>query len=127
MNYRIDPELAPAVDALSRMATPDFSDVAAARAAIVDMLQAVFGVDKVKSDISVDKGAAAAPWRLGLAPRPLAAMLDAIVGFRIRVERVEAKFKMSQNRSPNDRDRVAVTFAIEAQAACAIDGRCPRG
>ena len=57
-----------------------------------------------------------APWRLGLAPRPLAAMLDAIVGFRIRVERIEAKFKMSQNRSRTDRHRVASALAAEGYA-----------
>jgi len=47
------------------------------------------------------------PWKLGLAPGRLAAMVDAIVGFRIRVRRFEGKFKLSQNRTPEDRRRVA--------------------
>ena len=49
----------------------------------------------------------AAPWQLGLDPARLQAMVGAIVGFRIRVKRIEAKLKLSQNRSPNDRERVA--------------------
>jgi transcriptional regulator len=38
-------------------------------------------------------------------------MLDAIVGFRIVPERVEAKFKVSQNRAPVDRDGVRAAFS----------------
>lgn len=38
-------------------------------------------------------------------------MLDAIVGFRLGIERVEAKFKLSQNRSAVD--RAAVVRALE--------------
>jgi len=34
----IDSELAPVVEALAQMATPDFADIDAARAAIVDMI-----------------------------------------------------------------------------------------
>jgi OmpA-OmpF porin, OOP family len=49
-----------------------------AKTSIVDMLNAVFGVDKVKSDISVDKGAAAAPW-LGDFGRGLEALKGANV------------------------------------------------
>ncbi len=33
-------------------------------------------------------------------------MLDAIIGFRLPVDTVEAKFKLSQNRSAADRDAV---------------------
>jgi len=47
------------------------------------------------------------PWKLGLDPERLAAMVGAIVGFRIRVKRFDAKFKLSQNRTPEDRRRVA--------------------
>jgi transcriptional regulator len=47
------------------------------------------------------------PWKLGLDPERLAAMVGAIVGFRIRVKRFDAKLKLSQNRTPEDRRRVA--------------------
>jgi len=38
-------------------------------------------------------------------------MLDAIVGFRVLPESVEAKFKVSQNRLPVDRDGVRKAFS----------------
>jgi transcriptional regulator len=58
----------------------------------------------------------AAPWQLGLDGKRLAAMVDAIVGFRLKVKRIEAKFKMSQNRSGDDQRRVAQALALEPYA-----------
>jgi transcriptional regulator len=55
-----------------------------------------------------------APWQLGLDADRLRAMVGAIVGFRLKVRRIEAKFKMSQNRSRVDRERVAAALAGEA-------------
>jgi transcriptional regulator len=55
----------------------------------------------------------AQPWRLQLQGRALEAMLGAIVGFRLAVERVEVKLKLSQNRSPDDRERVIAALAAE--------------
>ena len=57
-----------------------------------------------------------APWQLGLDADRLAAMVNAIVGFRIRVTRLEAKFKLSQNRSPEDQRRVAAGLDGEGYA-----------
>lgn len=48
------------------------------------------------------------PWTLLLDPDRLAAMVGAIIGFRIRIRRIEPKFKLSQNRTPEDRRRVVV-------------------
>lgn len=39
----------------------------------------------------------------GLNPAYQSRMLGAIVGFQIRIERIEAKFKLSQNRLPEDK------------------------
>jgi transcriptional regulator len=61
----------------------------------------------------------AAPWRLGLEGERLDAMLRAIVGFRLRIERVEAKFKLSQNRDRGDRLRVIAALASEGDAEAA--------
>jgi transcriptional regulator len=72
--------------------------------AVLDLL-----VQRFESDRS-------APWRLGLDPDRLAAMVNAIVGFRIRVTRLEAKFKLSQNRSPEDQRRVAAGLDGEGYA-----------
>jgi transcriptional regulator len=63
-----------------------------------------------------------APWHLQLTGARLAAMLDAIVAFRIPVTRVEAKFKMSQNRSGIDRARVAAALREESDADAVATG-----
>ena len=56
------------------------------------------------------------PWRLQLEGRALEAMLGAIVGFRLRVERIDAKFKLSQNRGAEDRERVMARLREEGYA-----------
>ncbi len=57
-----------------------------------------------------------APWELGLDRERLDAMIGAIVGFRIRVRRIDAKFKLSQNRSQEDRARVAAGLDADGYA-----------
>ena len=42
------------------------------------------------------------PWTIPLSEQELEKMLKAIVGFSIRITRVEAKFKLGQNRSTED-------------------------
>ena len=69
----------------------------------------------------------AAPWQLGLDPERLAAMVNAIVGFRIRVTRLEAKFKLSQNRSPEDQRRVAAGLDAEGYAEATATAAWMRG
>jgi transcriptional regulator len=56
-----------------------------------------------------------APWQLGLDRGRLDSMVSAIVGFRMKVRHVEAKFKLSQNRSADDRARVAAGLDDEVQ------------
>ena len=46
------------------------------------------------------------PWTLPLSERELDRMLAAIVGFKIEITRVEAKFKLGQNRSREDQEGV---------------------
>lgn len=58
----------------------------------------------------------AAPWRPGLERERLDALVNAIVGFRMKVKRIDAKFKLSQNRSPEDRARVAQALDAEGYA-----------
>lgn len=43
-------------------------------------------------------------------------LLDAIVGFEIDIERIEAKFKLSQNRIPKDQENVIAEFEASAHA-----------
>jgi transcriptional regulator len=54
------------------------------------------------------------PWEMDLPRDYMDAMLRGIVGFEIRVTRLEGKFKLSQNRPPADRPRVVA--ALEALA-----------
>jgi len=61
----------------------------------------------------------AQPWKLGLDAPRLEAMVGAIVGFRLRIKRVEAKFKLSQNRSREDQRRVAAELATGDAASAA--------
>jgi transcriptional regulator len=55
----------------------------------------------------------ARPWQLGLTGARLDAMIGAIVGFRMRIARVDVKLKLSQNRSREDRERVTAGLAGE--------------
>ena len=61
----------------------------------------------------------AVPWSPGLDRRRLDAMVAAIVGFRLHIRRLEVKFKLSQNRSRDDRERVATALAAEGHADAA--------
>jgi len=60
-----------------------------------------------------------APWQLGLDRVRLEAMVRAIVGFRLRIKRIDAKFKLSQNRSREDQRRVAAALDAEPWADAA--------
>jgi transcriptional regulator len=59
----------------------------------------------------------AEPWSSADAPaRYIRGQLRAIVGIEVRVERVEAKAKLSQNRSDEDRDGVVVGLQQEGSS-----------
>lgn len=47
-----------------------------------------------------------APWKIPLSEQEITAMLKAIVGFKIEIARVEAKFKLGQNRSWEDQEKM---------------------
>jgi transcriptional regulator len=58
------------------------------------------------------------PWRMTDAPESyLESMLQMIVGFEVVVERLEGKFKASQNRIPRDREGVAMGLAADGEPA----------
>ena len=62
------------------------------------------------------EGTRAAPWRLQLEGARLDAMVGAIVAFRIVIDRIDAKFKLSQNKDSADRRRVAAGLRAEDYA-----------
>jgi transcriptional regulator len=82
----------------------------------------VYGVPKVTSDparleMLVGKLAAiyeTAEWRLADQPRDFVAkMIGGIVGFEIPIARIDAKFKLSQNRPAADREGVLAAISPE--------------
>lgn len=48
-----------------------------------------------------------------------ATMIAGIRAFRLPAERIEAQWKMSQNRSPADRERVAEALRLQSNEAVA--------
>jgi transcriptional regulator len=46
------------------------------------------------------------PWKIPLSEQEIAGMVKAIVGFKIHITRVEAKFKLGQNRSLEDQEKM---------------------
>jgi transcriptional regulator len=60
------------------------------------------------------------PWAVADAPPPfIDAQLKGIVGFRLEIERLEGKWKMSQNRSAADRATVIAGLTTEGNTAVA--------
>lgn len=80
---------------------PMLIDDAAAKLAIVDATSAVFE-PPVK------------PWRRGIEGARLQAMLNSIVAFHMPLTRIDAKFKMNQNKTPQDRAQVAAQLRAAA-------------
>ena len=61
--------------------------------------------------VTAFEGDGEASWRFELDGARRRAMLDAIVAFRLPAGRLTAKLKLSQNRSRQDRERVATALA----------------
>lgn len=58
----------------------------------------------------------ATPWRFERPPTERDALIGAIVAFRLRIKHIEAKFKLSQNRSLDDQQRVITALRAEGYA-----------
>ncbi|UQA61186.1 FMN-binding negative transcriptional regulator [Polyangium aurulentum] len=62
--------------------------------------------------VAIHERGAPSPWSTAeLAPEFLDGLMEGIVGLSIRIERLEGKFKLSQNRSPEDQQRVMRALA----------------
>lgn len=59
------------------------------------------------------EAARATPWKFRRDERERDALMGAIVPFRMRIRRIDAKFKLSQNRSSDDRARVIDALRAE--------------
>jgi len=53
------------------------------------------------------------PWQFAMPTRERDALVRGIVAFRLRIKRLDAKFKLSQNRNAADRERVMTALAAE--------------
>ncbi len=62
------------------------------------------------------ESARSAPWHLQLQGSRLEAMIGAIVAFRMTITRIDAKFKLSQNRGAADREGVVAGLEDEGHA-----------
>jgi transcriptional regulator len=73
----------------------------------------VYGIPQVEADpafmrkvlddtVSKYEASMPMPWRMDFPEDAVAAYMKAIVAFSVRITRVEAKFKLGQNRSPED-------------------------
>ncbi len=62
------------------------------------------------------EGTRAQPWKFQRDERERDALMGAIVPFRMRIRRIDAKFKLSQNRSRDDRARVIAALRAEGYA-----------
>jgi transcriptional regulator len=60
----------------------------------------------VRATVAVYEGPRPQPWQVGEPDEYLERMLRGIVGFRIEIERLEGKWKLSQNRPAEQRERV---------------------
>jgi transcriptional regulator len=68
------------------------------------------------------------PWRMTDAtPDYIAGLLQAIVGLELRVERVEAKSKLSQNKDARDRASVIAELESRGESALAAAMRATEG
>ena len=62
------------------------------------------------------EAARAKPWTFQREERERDALMSAIVPFRMSIKRIDAKFKLSQNRSRDDRARVIAALRTEDSA-----------
>ncbi|AOU99329.1 hypothetical protein BI364_16580 [Acidihalobacter yilgarnensis] len=82
------------------------------RVADREVLSALVG--RLTARFEADVGA---DWVWGGPDSPHGRLLDHIVGFEIHIERIEAKFKLGQNRSREDREGAMAKLAASTRAA----------
>ena len=68
----------------------------------------------------------AQPWELAMPESRVESLVGAIVAFRMRIRRLDAKFKLSQNRTREDRARVIAALEAEAHPDAGATARWMR-
>lgn len=108
--------VSPAWYAAQSMAVPTWNYMAVhayGKARILPQEELVQALHKL---VDENESAYAQPWKLEITQEMREKMLGAIVGFEIVLSRIEGKFKLSQNQSPEDQQRVIVKLAGQADA-----------
>jgi transcriptional regulator len=82
------------------------------RARLIEEAGALEGL--VRRLVDTFESSRPAPWRMELPADYQQGMLRGIVGFEIELTRLTGKFKLSQNRTPDDRQRVAAALGSGA-------------
>lgn len=96
----------------NRLSVPTWNYIAVHAYGDLELIDDASAKDALlKTLIAQHEPAYAATWR-GLPDDFQQKMLGAIVGFRIRVTKVEAKFKVSQNRPAADRERIKANHRV---------------
>ena len=70
----------------------------------------------LQETVALHEAGREAPWPLDLPEDYRERMIGGIVGFEMPISRLEGKFKLSQNRSPEDRRRVMAALAASGTA-----------
>lgn len=87
-----------------KIAVPTWNYVAVHAYGIAHLIDDSTQLDTLLEDLTRDyESGFPVPWRETLPAEVKTKMRQAIVGFEIPVERIEGKFKLSQNRAANDR------------------------
>ena len=74
---------------------------------IAKIVESDTGLDAILDEtISKHESGCTAPWTSNLPPEMRANLKKAIVGFEIEITRIEGKFKLGQNRSTEDREKM---------------------
>ncbi len=77
--------------------------------------------EHLKTLVSIHEAQFAEPWQFQLPTDYLTQMMKGVVYFKLELTRLEGKFKMSQNRSANERTRVAAELrASQHPSMCEV-------
>lgn len=77
----------------------------------------------LKTLVTTHEAQFAEPWQFDLPADYVEKMMKGVVGFSIEITRLEGKFKMSQNRSENERVRVSAELRSSQDATlCEVAG-----
>ncbi len=75
----------------------------------------------LKRLVTIHESDFAASWPFDLPADYIDKMMKGVVGFSLQITRLEGKFKMSQNRNPNERIRVSAELsASQDPALCEV-------